>query len=95
MTKSQLVDAIALRHNTFKRKQIELIVDTIFNSIQNELSQEGRVEIRGFGSFSVRSRKSRQARNPKTGDSVQVPQKKIPFFVVGKELKERVDKGTD
>jgi integration host factor subunit beta len=92
MIKSELIPAINKKYPGMKQKEIETIVDIIFDLMADELVKEGRVEIRGFGSFSVRYRKARTARNPKTGEPVDVPAKKIPFFTVGKELKARVDR---
>jgi integration host factor subunit beta len=63
----------------------------VFDAMTEALARDDRIEIRGFGSFSVRRRRSRQGRNPKTGASIQVPEKRVPFFTVGHELKERVD----
>ncbi|MBI4126558.1 MAG: integration host factor subunit beta, partial [Deltaproteobacteria bacterium] len=74
-------------------RDVEVIVNTVFDSMTNQLRDGGRIEIRGFGSFEVRVRKPRLGRNPKTGDSVKVGERKVPFFKVGKELKERVNHG--
>jgi integration host factor subunit beta len=71
--------------------QAEEIVNLIYTKIRDTLVSDGRVEIRGFGSFSVKSYKSYKGRNPKTGESISVPDKKMPVFKVGKELKERID----
>jgi len=68
-------------------------VETIFESIKEALANGGKVEIRGFGNFKLRSRKARKARNPKTGEAVDVPPKKVPYFKVGKELREMINKG--
>ena len=93
MTKSQLVEAVASRLDKVSKKDIETIVDLMFNTMSEELAGRGRVEIRGFGSFTVRVREAREGRNPKTGAKVSVPRKVVPFFQVGKELKERVNAG--
>lgn len=90
MTKAELVEKLADKIELTK-KQTEVIVNNIFGSITDALSKGDKVELRGFGSFRVRSRKPRQGRNPKTGVTVHIPAKKVPFFKAGKELKEMVD----
>jgi integration host factor subunit beta len=90
MNKSELVEALANEKNlTFKKS--EEIVNIIFDSLSSELIRGGRIEIRGFGSFVVKDYKAYMGRNPKTGEVIQVNPKKLPFFKVGKELRERVD----
>lgn len=90
MTKADLIDEVA-KISTLTKKETELIVNTIFDSITDALAKSEKVELRGFGSFRVRRRKARRGRNPKTGSSVSVPQKRVPFFKVGKRLKELVN----
>ncbi len=90
MTKADLVDEVAKIANLTK-KETELIVNTIFDNVSAALAQGDKVELRGFGSFRVRKRNPRKGRNPKTGSSVNVPQKRVPFFKVGKRLKELVN----
>ncbi len=90
MTKAELVDNVADRVNLTK-KQTEVIVNILFNSITEALSDGDKVELRGFGSFRIRARNPREGRNPKTGDTVHIPAKKVPFFKAGKELREMVD----
>lgn len=91
MNKSQLIEALAKKEGlTIKRA--EMVVNTFFDSISGALVEGDRVEIRGFGSFKVKSYDGYQGRNPKTGEVIQVAEKKLPFFKVGKELKEIVDK---
>ena len=90
MTKADLVMEVA-KQTSLTKKESETIVKTIFGSISEALSSGDKVELRGFGSFRVRDRKSRQGRNPKTGDTVNVPAKKVPFFKAGKELRALVD----
>jgi len=92
MTKSVLIEKIAGRVEGLSKKQVEVIVETVFESIKEALAKGGKVEIRGFGNFRLRNRNARKARNPKTGDSVSVPPKKVPFFKVGKELREMANK---
>jgi integration host factor subunit beta len=73
------------------KKQTEVIVNILFNSITEALSRGDKVELRGFGSFRIRNRNPREGRNPKTGDTVHIPAKKVPFFKAGKELRAMVD----
>ncbi len=91
MTKSALILAITAKMPHLSARDVEVVVNTIFDSMTDALRKGDRIEIRGFGSFSVRQRRSRQGRNPKTGTSIGVPAKKVPFFVVGHELRERVN----
>ena len=91
MTKSQLIEAVAAKLESVSKKDVEIIVDTIFNCMTDALTRDERIEIRGFGSFVSKIREAREGRNPKTGEKVYVPRKRTPFFTVGKELKERVN----
>ena len=91
MTKSELVTIISDKRKDLPKKDIETVVNTIFSSMRKALMRNERIEIRGFGSFTVKRRDSRQGRNPKTGAPVHIPPKRIPFFTVGKELRERVN----
>jgi integration host factor subunit beta len=90
MTKSDLIEAVANQLKLPKGKA-ELIVNCIFDSMEDALKRGERIEIRGFGSFEIRNYKSYEGRNPRTGDPVAVEPKRLPFFKVGKELKERVN----
>ncbi|MBF0622169.1 MAG: integration host factor subunit beta [Magnetococcales bacterium] len=90
MTKSELIDALSQRKD-LSRKEAEIVVSTVLKEISDALGRQDRVELRGFGSFSVKVRPSREGRNPKTGDKVQVSEKRVPFFKAGKELRQRVD----
>jgi len=92
MTKSGLIEAVAERTPHISKKDTEIVVNTIFESMADALRHGQRIEIRGFGRFTVSNRKARQGRNPKTGDPVHISAKRTPFFKVGKELKEMVDK---
>ena len=92
MIKSQLISAIASKANHSTHKDIELIVNGILDRISDALSEGERIEIRGFGSFTPRIRQERMARNPKTGEPVLTPKKRVPHFTPGKELRERVNK---
>lgn len=91
MTKSELVEQLSTSDAGLNKKEAELVVNTIFDSIGDALVSGDRVEIRGFGSFSIRERDAREARNPKSGEVVSIPAKKTPFFKTGKELRSRVD----
>lgn len=91
MTKAELVDDVA-RVVQLTKKQAETIVNIVFDSIVDSLRSGQKIELRGFGSFRLRNRKSRTGRNPKTGEKVEVPSKKIPYFKPGKELKELINK---
>lgn len=90
MNKSQLIEALA-KAEGLTIKKAEMVVNTIFGSVEEALVRGDRVEIRGFGSFKVKDYDGYQGRNPKTGEIIDVGQKKLPFFKVGKELKEKVD----
>jgi integration host factor subunit beta len=90
MTKAELVEQVS-EHIDLTKKQTEVIVNILFNSITEALSQGDKVELRGFGSFRIRNRNPREGRNPKTGAAVHIPAKKVPFFKAGKELREMVD----
>ncbi len=90
MTKADLIEEVS-RLVELTRKDSEVIVETIFDSIVHSLRAGDKIEIRGFGSFRTRQRKPRVGRNPKTGDRVEVPAKKIPFFKPSKELKDLVN----
>ena len=92
MTKSDLIEKVAAQLNLPKGKA-ELIINCIFDSMEEALKQGQRIEIRGFGSFEIRKYKAYEGRNPRTGDPVGVHPKRLPFFKVGKELKERVNAG--
>jgi integration host factor subunit beta len=94
VNRSELIEAVAARAN-LPKKQAETAVNTIFDSMTDALIKGERVEIRGFGSFTNRKYGSYTGRNPKTGDPVEVPPKRLPFFKVGKDLRERVNDGVD
>lgn len=91
MNKSDLLEIISARLSNLSKKEIDLIVDTIFNKMTDALARDERIEIRGFGSFEVRTRPARVGRNPKTGEKVFVGTRRVPFFKVGKELKEKIN----
>ena len=91
MTRSELRDKVHSVTEGFTKKQIEQALETFINSIKDGLERDDKVEIRSFGNFKVRERSARKARNPRTGKMVEVPPKKVPYFKVGKELKEMVE----
>ena len=91
MTKSELIEKVVQEHGILNMKVSELLVNTVFDSIEDALKSGDKVEIRGFGSFTIRERTGREARNPKSGEVVNISPKKTPFFKTGKELKERVN----
>jgi integration host factor beta subunit len=91
MTKSELVEIISEANSILTRKESELVVNIVFDSIADALKSGEKVEIRGFGSFTIREREAREARNPKSGELVTIPAKRTPFFKTGKDLKERVN----
>ena len=91
MIKSELIQQIAEENPHLYQRDVERIVSVVFEEITSALAKGDRVELRGFGAFSVKSRDSRMGRNPRTGESVPVPAKKVPFFKAGKELRERMN----
>lgn len=91
MTKSELINRLALRFPQLVAKDADYAVKVILDAMSGSLSQGGRIEIRGFGSFALSYRPPRTGRNPKSGDKVLVPEKYVPHFKAGKELRERVD----
>ncbi len=94
MTKSELIADLAESHPNLKLEEIDLIVSTIFSEIESALIRGDRVELRGFGAFFVKQRKARIGRNPRTGESVEVEEKFVPFFKTGKELRERTNRNS-
>ncbi len=91
MTKADIIEWVAQRSD-IPKKQAEMVVNTVLLSIVEALDAGEKVELRGFGSFRMKKREARVARNPKTGEKVQVEEKKIPYFRAGKELKELINK---
>jgi integration host factor subunit beta len=94
MTKAELVEEVS-RVSDLTKKHSEIIVETVFRSIIAALQRGEKIELRGFGSFRLRQREPRKGRNPKTGDKVDVPPKKVPYFKPGKELKELINREVD
>ena len=95
MTKSELIELIARKQTQFSQKDVEIAVNQILDAMIDTLSQGERIEIRGFGSFSLHHRKARVGRNPKTGATVELDDKRVPHFKPGKALRERVDESKD
>jgi integration host factor subunit beta len=91
MTKSVLIEKVAEKVEGLTRNQTEIVVETVFDSIKKALINGEKIEIRGFGNFRLKTRNPRKARNPKTGESVDVPGKKVLYFKVGKALKEALN----
>ncbi|MEY4473695.1 MAG: integration host factor subunit beta [Pseudomonadota bacterium] len=91
MIRSELLQALARDNPGLRADEVEKVVDTFFDEIEQRLAQGGRVELRGFGAFSTRQRDPRQGRNPRTGASVAVPGKKVPYFKPGKEMRARLN----
>lgn len=94
MTKSELIEVLSRRQTQLAYRDVELAVKTILDHMAQTLSNGGRIEIRGFGSFALHYRPPRVGRNPKSGDPVSLPAKYVPHFKPGKEMRERVDKST-
>ncbi|MEJ6593755.1 integration host factor subunit beta [Parasphingorhabdus sp.] len=92
MIRSELLEKLAEENSELKTDEIEKIIDLFFNQISQKLAEGGRVELRGFGAFSTRQRKPRTGRNPRTGESVEVPAKRVPYFKPGKEIREQLNK---
>jgi integration host factor subunit beta len=92
MTRSELIILVAERLPYLTQKDAGIIVDTMFDSMVAALAQGERIEIRGFGSFAVKHRDPREGRNPKTGETVHIPAKRLPHFKIGKELYERINR---
>jgi integration host factor subunit beta len=93
MTKSELIADLAAANPHLTGRDVDLIVATIFDEITAALARGERVELRGFGAFTVKHRQARTGRNPRTGEAVPVDEKAVPFFKAGKELRERVNRG--
>lgn len=94
MTKSELVARVSARYPTLLHRDVERVVNSILGEISTALSSNGRVELRGFGAFSVRKREPRRARNPKNGQEVNIGERFAVYFRTGKQLRERVNKAS-
>ncbi|HWL67280.1 MAG TPA: integration host factor subunit beta [Geminicoccus sp.] len=95
MTRSDLIRRIAEANPHLYLRDVEKIVATVFEELTKALERGDRVELRGFGAFSIRGRSARTGRNPRTGEEVDVPDKRVPYFKTGKELRERLNVGTE
>ncbi|WP_022672664.1 integration host factor subunit beta [Novosphingopyxis baekryungensis] len=93
MIRSELIKKLEDENPELKTQEIEKIVDLLFNQIVQRLADGGRVELRGFGAFSTRARDPRKGRNPRTGETVDVPGKRVPYFKPGKEIREKLNEG--
>lgn len=91
MIRSELLQALHKDNPDLRADEIEQVADIFFGEIASRLAEGGRVELRGFGAFSTRARESRQGRNPRTGATVDVPSKRVPFFKAGKEIRRRLN----
>lgn len=91
MIRSELLQALARESDSLRGEEIEKVVDVFFDEIAGRLAEGGRVELRGFGAFSTREREARKGRNPRTGESVEVPGKRVPYFKPGKEMRQRLN----
>jgi integration host factor subunit beta len=93
MIRSELLQTLASENPDLRPEEIEQVVSIFFDEIAKRLAEGGRVELRGFGAFSTRGRESRIGRNPRTGETVEVPSKRVPYFKPGKEMRERLNAG--
>ncbi len=91
MIRSELLQVLAKQSPGMRGEEIERVVDVFFDEIAKRLAEGGRVELRGFGAFSTRERDARKGRNPRTGDSVEVPGKRVPYFKPGKDMRLRLN----
>ena len=91
MIRSELLQALSKDNPDLRAEEVEQVVDIFFEEIAARLAEGGRVELRGFGAFSTRERQARTGRNPRTGDPVEVPAKRVPYFKPGKEMRERLN----
>jgi len=92
MIRSELLQALAEENPELRADEVEQVVDIFFDEIATRLAEGGRVELRGFGAFSTREREARTGRNPRSGEAVSVPSKRVPYFKPGKEIRERLNK---
>jgi integration host factor subunit beta len=95
MIKSELIALLSEENQHLYQRDVERIVGTLFDEITEALARGERVELRGFGAFSVKKRDARTGRNPRTGEAVEVPEKYVPFFKTGKDLRERMNDADD
>jgi len=95
MIRSELIQALAQDNPELRPEEVEAVVNIFFDTVAQRLAEGGRVELRGFGAFSTRERAPRTGRNPRTGESVSVPGKRVPYFKAGKEMRERLNAERD
>tara|TARA_B100001057_G_scaffold25911_1_gene23797 strand:+ start:1843 stop:2277 length:435 start_codon:yes stop_codon:yes gene_type:complete len=93
MIRSELLSALAQDNPELRAEEVEQVVDIFFEEIAQRLTEGGRVELRGFGAFSTREREARKGRNPRTGETVDVPAKRVPYFKPGKDIRKRLNEG--
>ena len=93
MIRSELLAALAQDNPELRAEEVEQIVDIFFEEISQRLTEGGRIELRGFGAFSTRERQARNGRNPRTGEAVDVPAKRVPYFKPGKDMRARLNDG--
>lgn len=93
MIRSELLQALHRDNPELRAEEVEQVVDIFFDEIAERLAEGGRVELRGFGAFSTREREGRTGRNPRTGETVEVPAKRVPYFKPGKEMRKRINHG--
>lgn len=93
MIRSELLQALHKDNPELRAEEIEQVVDIFFDEISDRLAEGGRVELRGFGAFSTREREARVGRNPRTGEAVEVPAKRVPYFKAGKDMRKRLNDG--
>ena len=91
MIRSELLQALAKENPDLRPEEVEQVVDIFFSEITKRLAEGGRIELRGFGAFSTRERTAREGRNPRTGGTVEVPAKRVPYFKPGKEMRQRLN----
>ncbi|MBC2669918.1 integration host factor subunit beta [Novosphingobium piscinae] len=91
MIRSELLAALAKENPELRADEVERVVEVFFDEITQRLAEGGRVELRGFGAFSTRARDARKGRNPRTGETVEVPGKRVPYFKPGKEIRQRLN----
>ena len=91
MIRSELLQALAKDNPELRQEEVEQVLDIFFDEITERMAEGGRVELRGFGTFSTREREARTGRNPRTGEAVDVPAKRVPYFKPGKEMRERLN----
>ncbi|MBY6016015.1 integration host factor subunit beta [Qipengyuania gaetbuli] len=91
MIRSELLAALAEENPDLRPEEVEQVVDIFFEELAQRLAEGGRIELRGFGAFSTRERQARQGRNPRTGETVEVPAKRVPYFKPGKDMRERLN----